>query len=134
MIRGSLGVAILLATAAASCGAPGSVTPADDRPVVVTFEVVDERFRALLTDPADIDGARRLLVGDDVPSIPNGHVLRETGVNTGYSWSMDPNDIEFADVTVEVCDGLPSDVEAGTISGGRYCPWSATVVAIEPAQ
>jgi hypothetical protein len=133
MIRGSLGVATLLATAAASCGAPGSASPANHRPVVVTFEVVDERFRALLTDPADIDSARRLLAGDDVPSIPNGHVLRETGVNTGYSWSMDPNDIELADVTVEVCDGLPSDVEAGTITGDRYCPWSATVVSIEPA-
>jgi hypothetical protein len=60
-------------------------------------------------------------------------VMRETGVNEGYSWSLDPNDIEFADVTVEVCDGLPSDVEAGTISGDRYCPWSATVVAIDPA-
>jgi len=133
MTRGSLGVAILLATAAASCGTPGSASPDNTRPIVVTFEVVDERFRALLTDPADIDTARRLLAGDDVPSIPNGRVLRETGVNTGYSWSLDPGDIEFADVTVEVCDGLPSDVEAGTITGDRYCPWSATVVAIEPA-
>jgi hypothetical protein len=128
----SLGVAIV-ATAAGACGTPGSASPQSTGPVVVTFEVVDEQFRALLTEPADVEIARRLLAGDDVPSIPNARVLRETGVNEGYSWSLDPSDIEFADVTVEVCDGLPSDVEAGTISGDRYCPWSATVVAIDPA-
>jgi hypothetical protein len=133
MTRRSVGMAILLATAAASCGTPGSASPDNSAPVVVTFEVVDERFRALLTEAADIDIARRLLAGDDVPSIPNGRVLRETGVNTGYSWSLDPNDIEFADVTVEVCDGLPSDVETGVVTGDRYCPWSATVMAIDPA-
>jgi hypothetical protein len=133
MIWRSLGVAIAMATAAASCGPPSSASPQSTGPVVVTFEVVDEQFRALLTEPADVEIARRLLAGDDVPSIPNGRVLRETGVNEGYSWSLDPDDIEFADVTVEVCDGLPSDVEAGTISGDRYCPWSATVVRIDPA-
>jgi hypothetical protein len=129
----SLGVAIVMATAAGSCGPPGSASPQTTGPVVVTFEVVDEQFRALLREPADVEIARRLLAGDDVPSIPNGRVLRETGVNEGYSWSLDPDDIEFADVTMEVCDGLPSDVEAGTISGDRYCPWSATVLAIDPA-
>jgi len=129
-----LAAALLVATAAAGCGPGGSGSPVQSSgPVVVTFDVVDERFKALLSDPADIDIARKLLAGDDVPSIPNGRVIRETGVNTGYSWSMDPDDIEFADVTVEVCDGLPSDVEAGTISGDRYCPWSAVVVAVDPA-
>lgn len=128
-----LGVAIVLAMAGGACGAPGSASPQSTAPVVVTFEVVDERFRALLTEPSDVEIARRLLAGDDVPSIPNGRVLRETGVNAGYSWSLDPDDIEFGDVTVEGCDGLPSDVEAGAISGDRYCPVSATVVAIDPA-
>lgn len=99
----------------------------------MTFEVVDETYRILLTDPADITNARRLLAGDDVPSIPNGLVLRgDSGVNDGYTWSIDPNDIEFADSTIEACDGLPSDVEAGVVTSDRYCPWSATIVALEP--
>lgn len=103
-------------------------------PIVVTFEVAeDQRFKVLLTDPADIDIARKLLAGDDAPSIPNGRVVHATGVNTGYSWSLDPNDIEFSDVTTEVCDGLPSDVETGQVTSDRYCPWSAIVVAIDPA-
>lgn len=126
-------IAALAPLALAACGsAGGSLDP--NAPVIATFEVVDERFKALLTEPADIDAARRLLAGEDVPSIPNGRIVRETGVNESYSWSLDPNDIEFADVTIEVCDGLPSDVELGVVTGDRYCPWSATVIGVDPAR
>jgi hypothetical protein len=125
-------LAVAAATLVASgCGGGDQASSSPSGPVVVTFEVVDERFKVLLTDPADIDTARRLLAGEDVPSIPNGRVLRETGVNEGYSWSLDPSDIEFADVTVEICDGLPSDVETGVVTSDRYCPWSAVVLAVE---
>jgi hypothetical protein len=116
------------------CGGPGGPSaPTATAPVVVTFEVDDERFTALLTDPTDIDIARHLLAGDDVPNIPSGKVIRETGVNTGYSWSMDPNDLEFVAVTDEACDGVPSDVETGQLTGDRFCPTAAVVVAIDPA-
>jgi hypothetical protein len=131
-----LGRALLLIalapSAVAACNAAGG-PPDANAPVVVTFEVVDERFKVLLTDPKDIDSARRLLAGEDVPSIPNGRIVHETGVNQGYSWSLDPNDIEFADVTIEDCDGLPSDVETAVVVGDRYCPWAATVIGIDPA-
>jgi hypothetical protein len=46
---------------------------------------------------------------------------------------MHPADIEFADMTTEVCDGLPSDVEKHAITSDRYCPWAAKVIAVEPA-
>jgi hypothetical protein len=122
--------ALLAPTVLATCSGPASNDP--NGPVVVTFEVVDERYKVLLTEPADIRIARQLLNGDEVPSIPNGRIVHETGVNEGYSWSIDPADIEFADVTVEECDGLPSDVETG-VTGDRYCPWAATVIGIDPA-
>ena len=32
---------------------------------------------------------------------------------------------------VEVCDGLPSDVEQGLITSDHYCPWTAEVIAID---
>ena len=99
--------------------------------VVVTFRVVDEEYRIRLVDPADIEIARQLLAGEEVPSIPNGVVVRgESDVNTGYSWHIDPASVEFADVTVEVCDGRPSDVESGIITSDRYCPWDAQVIGI----
>ena len=130
--RAVLLTAALAPLALAACNA-GSGSPDPNAPIVVTFEVVDERFKALLTDPADIQIARRLLAGEEAPSIPNGRIVRETSVNAGYSWSLDPNDIEFADVTVEECDGLPSDVETAVVTGDRYCPWAATVIGIDPA-
>ncbi len=110
------------------------MTPDPQAPVVVTFQVAeDETFKVLLTDPADIAIARQLLAGEDAPGIPNGRVVRETGVNEGWTWSLDPADFEFADTTIEVCDGIPSDVEAGLVTSDRYCPWSALVTAVDPA-
>jgi hypothetical protein len=112
--------------------APGSAVPSGGARVVVTFQVVDEQYRIELTDPADIENARRLLAGEEAPAIPNGIVVRgDPGVNTGYTWHIDPASVEFADVTVEVCDGKPSDVEDNVITSDRYCPWSAKVVAID---
>ena len=134
----SLALAALIGLVAAACGSGGSsASPsAAPVPVIVTFEVAGgERFRVLLTQPDDIDVADRLWDGDpDAPSIPNGLVVRgETGVNEGWTWSIDPNDVEFADVTIEVCDGVPSDVEAGLVTSERYCPWSAIIADIQPA-
>ncbi len=138
MRRRGVALGAVLAVMISACGsdsdgtsAPSELPP--DAPIIVTFEVVDERFKALLTDPADIAIARRLLLGEDGPGIPNGRVVRETGVNEGWSWSMDPDDFEFAELTIEVCDGLPSHVEDGTITSDRYCPWSAVVAEIVAA-
>ena len=132
--RRLLGVALAATTVIGCGGGEGSDAPTADAPVIATFEVVDEAYRILLTDPGDIAVARQLLSGAEAPSIPNGLVLRgDSGVNDGYTWSIDPDDVEFADSTIEVCDGLPSDVGAGVITSDRYCPWSATLVELEPA-
>lgn len=128
--------ALLAAVAVAAGCAPGeeTPTPAPVGRMVVTFEVNEgERFRVLLTDAEDQLAATRLREGIDGPDIPNGRIVRETGVNEGWSWSLDPNDFEFADLTTEVCDGNPSDVESGELTSDRYCPWSARIVEIQPA-
>lgn len=145
--RSAAGAAVALAAVLAACSSAAGPSPSpspspspggspDAGAVVVTIRVVGETYRILLTDPADIAVARDLLAGKEAPRIPNGKVIRgdDGGVNTGYSWHIDPNDIEWADVTIEVCDGTPSDVETGTITSDRFCPWSAEVVALEPAE
>jgi hypothetical protein len=123
---------LLVLFALSACTSPVSPIP-DDEGVVVTFRVAGgEEYRIRLTDPADIEIARRLLAGEEAPGIPNGVVVRgDPDVNVGYSWHIDPESVEFVDVTVEVCDGLPSHVEEGLITSDRYCPWSAEVIAIE---
>ena len=113
---------------------PSPTAPPPAGSVIVTFQVEAEEYRILLTDADDIEIAQRLLAGEEAPGIPNGEIVRgETGVNTGWSWHIDPATLEFADITVEVCDGLPSHVEDGTLAGDRYCPWGAQVIDIESA-
>ena len=82
----------------------------------------------------ETQGARKLLAGEEAPTIPNGRIVYgDPGVNDGYSWHLDPNDFEWADVTVEVCDGRPSDVEDRVITSDRYCTWAGKVIAVDPA-
>jgi hypothetical protein len=108
-----------------------STAPLASKGVVATIRVTDQEYRIELTDSADIEIAWRLLRGEQAPGIPNGIVVRgDPGVNTGYSWHIDPTSFEFADATTEVCDGLPSDVEANAITSDRYCPWQAKVIHI----
>lgn len=115
-----------------ACGGAATSTPQTEG-VVVTFRVAGvEEYKIRLTDPADIEIARRLLAGEEAPRIPNGRVVRaDPDVNVGYTWHIDPESVEFSDVAMEVCDGLPSDVEKGMITSDRYCPWSAEVIAID---
>jgi hypothetical protein len=123
--------AVLLGACTVGTSPSPSTAPSRSTNVVVTFRVIDQEFRVELTDPKDVEAARRLLRGEEAPRIPNGIVVRgNPGVNTGYSWHIDPASIEFADVTTEVCDGLPSDVEANAITFDRYCPWQAEVIEI----
>ncbi len=121
-----LSLVLLTSCASAATSTPG---PAG---VVVTIQVADEQYKIRLIDPADIEIAQKLLAGEEAPNIPNGVVVRgDPDVNTGYSWHIDPDSVEFADLTTEVCDGRPSDVEKGLITSDRYCPWAAKVVAID---
>jgi len=103
--------------------------------VIVTIRVSGEEYRVLVLDPQQVAYAEALLEGEEAPGIPNGRVIvgDDGGVNTGWSWHIDPNDFEFVDMTIELCDGRPSFVERGEVDGGRFCPWSAEVVEIEPA-
>ena len=120
-----------LILAAAVLVALTGCAPSAPEPVVATFTVVDETYKIELTTPELIQHAKDLLAGKDVSAIPNGKVVRDGGgVNTPWSWHIDPATLEFADQTTEVCDGLPSYVEDRTVTSDYYCPWSATVVKI----
>ena len=103
------------------------------RPVVATFEVAGgETYKIELATPELIGHAEALLAGEDVAAIPLGTVVRDDpGPNAPWSWHIDPETLEFADQTIEVCDGLPSFVEDRTVTSEQFCPWSAEIVAID---
>jgi hypothetical protein len=111
-----------------ACGGDGPTAPS--RGALVTFRVADETFRVYLLGQRGIDDAHQAANGGRA-SIPNGRIIAGTGVNAGWSWHLE--DVEFAELTTEVCDGRPSDVERRGVSfgGGRFCPWTARVISIE---
>jgi hypothetical protein len=113
--------------ASLACG-DGPTAPS--RGALVTFRVADETFRIHLLNERQIDAAHQAATGGRA-RIPNGRIVAGTGVNMGWSWHLE--DVEFAELTTEVCDGRPSDVEREgvTFGGGRFCPWIARVISIE---
>jgi len=125
-----------LESSQAAASASPSASAARPSGVIVTIRTAGhEEYRVLLTDQADVATAEELAAGDRDPLIPVGKVVRsdDGGVNTGYSWHIDPASFDWAEMTMELCDGRPSYVEDGTLSGDTFCPWSATVVGVEPA-
>ena len=100
-------------------------------PAVVTFDVAEQGTYSieLLTDEL-IAHAAELRDGGENGRIPSGRIVRDGdgGVNAPWSWHIDPETLEFVDMTTEVCDGLPEYVEDLTLTSDVYCPWSATVV------
>lgn len=124
---------IALVAVALMLGGCAPAAPADPEPVVATFEVAgDETYKVELATPELIEHAQQLLAGEQVAAIPNGTVVRDDpGVNEPWSWHIDPSTLAFADATIEVCDGLPSYVEDGTVTSDQYCPWSAKIIGID---
>ena len=118
--------ALLLSIVASGC-ADGPTSPSDT--AVVTIGVADETFRVQLVGERQIEAARAAQSGGSA-RIPNGRIVLGAGVNSGWHWHLE--DVEFVQVAIEVCDGRPSEVERqGTqFGGGRFCPWSARVLAI----
>jgi hypothetical protein len=89
------------------------------------------------TNPTTIANLKELKAGTSEANIPNGRILRGSGIghhNAPWHWHLDAKDIEMADVTTEVCDATPSYVEQHLAefvdNVKRYCPWSAKLVAL----
>ncbi|WP_424464244.1 hypothetical protein [Pseudoclavibacter helvolus] len=128
--------ALALLLAAGAVAALSGCAPQTDAPLsraVATFQVSDQTYNVELATPELVAHAQQLLDGEDVAAIPVGAIVRDDpSVNEPWTWHIDPATLEFADFTIEVCDGLPEYVEDGTLTSDDYCPWSAKVIAIEP--
>lgn len=106
--------------------------------VLATFAVGDEQFRIWITNSKTIQELLDLKAGAGTAHIPNGKILRGAGAaatNAPWSWHLDPQEIEMADMSTEVCDAQPSYVESHLADFvdvvGRYCPWSAQLVSLQ---
>jgi hypothetical protein len=102
-------------------------------PTVVTFEVADQgTYKVELATPELIQHVKDLMAGSEDGRIPVGRIVRDDpGVNAPWSWHIDPSTLEFADATIEVCDGLPEYVEDRTLTSDVYCPWLAVPIELD---
>lgn len=131
-----LRISLIVITALLLAACDSDSSGPDEAGAVFVVEVASgEQFRVLLRDEAQIAEAEAL-IGASTQKIVNGALLAgDGGFNEPWSWHMDPGSVELADITIELCDGRPSMVEAdldmwiGTV--GRFCPWSSRIVARE---
>ena len=93
---------------AAACGDDSPTSPS--AVAIATFAVGSETFRVALTSADQVTAARAAQNGGPA-RIPVGRIAPGAQVNTGWSWHLE--DLAFAEVTIELCDGRPSDVERG---------------------
>lgn len=122
-------------------GCDSSSTNPDDElsgGVLATFDVEDEQFSIWITSETAIQQAIDLRDGTSTASIPNGKLRRGSGAadhNAPWSWHLDPEEIRFADATIELCSGIPSfienDIDEWVDNVGQFCPWSAELRSIE---
>jgi hypothetical protein len=126
--QGRFLAAVAIAAACLSACDESPTTPSSS--AIVTFQVSNEQFKVRLTTAEQLAAAQAARSGGPA-RIPNGRIVVGRDVNAPWNWHL--VDVEFAEVTVEVCDGRPSDVErnAASFGGGRFCPWSATIVRID---
>jgi hypothetical protein len=137
---------VWLAAAWLGCGAsPAGDDPGDEPApggdltggVLATFVVSGEEFRVWVTNTQTIVQILDLRDGTSLATIPNGALRVGPGPgdhNSPWGWHMDPEDIQMAELTIEVCDGRPSLVDSMLdqyLAIGRFCPWGAVLVAVE---
>lgn len=130
-MRKGLQLAVVLLSACSSGGETPSPLPVGG--LYATFSAAGEIFRTSITHPDGIAQARATWAGTSNAHIPIGDlVCSSKSWNAPWHWHMDPESVRMAEVTIELCDGMPSFVEANCVAagGGQFCPWSAQLVEL----
>lgn len=138
MIRPSRLLLLLAALPLLACGGGTDSTGPDSQGVMFAFRLrnqpASEEFRAVISSPSAIATARAQLA---LPAasrklFPNGPIAAGNGGHN-LSWGWHYTSVDFAELSIELCDGSPTLVQAdlgywlNTVK--RFCPWSAYVHA-----
>jgi hypothetical protein len=101
---------------------------------LITFGIGDERLIVWSTEEAFIGEARAIADGAS-SRIPHfQRLLDGTDCDPQWTWHVAPDEMEWVDVMMELCDGLPSMVEDDKTywleDVGTFCPWIVNVVDV----
>ena len=104
--------------------------------ILVTFDVAGEKYSIFITNESTIEQIYAIEQGTSHATIPSGRLVNgSVSYNEPWNWHIDSEDIHMAELTIELCDGTPSQVENNlnywlqTVQ--RFCPWGAQIVKIE---
>ncbi|MEV6598605.1 hypothetical protein AB0M36_17265 [Actinoplanes sp. NPDC051346] len=131
-VTAGLAAAIAPPTAAVAAPAPQGGYVATIQMVTDDTGVPNgEVFRVQLVERQDIRDAFEVLRGRSNAHV-NGKIVRTPSpYNPGYNWHLDPNDVDFAHISIELCDGQPSFLSEDWWGSERFCPWQGKVVKME---
>jgi len=117
-------------------GCTSEETPTLSGGILVAFDVKGETYKVFITNEDTIEEVFAVQRGESQATIPSGRLVEgAVFYNKPWSWHIDSEDIHMAQFTIELCDGLPSHVEAdldywvNTVK--RFCPWHAQIVKTE---
>ncbi len=106
---------------------------APDDGALFRVDVGGESFTVSVLDEAVIAEAERRIQEEDGVGIVIGALARgDGGFNMPWSWHILPNTVQVADISIGVCDGRPSMVEADvdywvdTVK--QFCSWGGKLV------
>ncbi len=104
------------------------------------------QFVSAMTDRPSINKARECLTySQKHPSDPRcgWHIGGKIGVGNGgfnlrgngssWSWHLIPDTVRMVETSIELCDGVPNDVESAvpvtSFGDGSFCPWNSYIIS-----
>ena len=102
---------------------------------LIDLGILSESLRVWSTNDTFIDRAKQHLANGTRQVPIFNKLLDGRTYDPQWTWHVDSLNMGFADSAVEVCDGLPSHIEANKNywinTVGSYCPWSALVRGVD---
>jgi hypothetical protein len=123
----------------ASSDSAHSIAKTDTSPHDFVVQVNQEFFVVRLVDPQLISKAWGRIAGSVPQGIVSGKLAdtdggfnRDPNSQKAWTWHLIPETVSFPQLSMEVCDGRPSDVEGNKqhwLNDVRmYCPWQAKII------
>jgi hypothetical protein len=102
---------------------------------VLQIQVNDQTFRFWSTNGEFIARAKDLKESGKSSAAMFGKLIDGSDCDAQWTFHVDPGTMSWPDVTTEVCDGRPSDIEGNKDHWinvvSRWCPWNTKVLAVD---
>ncbi len=104
--------------------------------ILVTFDVTGEQYSIFMTSKETIKEVYALQEGKSRATIPNGKLIKgSVPYNKPWNWHIDPQNVVMTQLSIELYNGLPSNIEQDLDYWvywiQRYAPRSAKIIEVK---